>query len=339
MTNRVLFTQANRIPVSDGGAGAQANFYLSGTDTQVAVYSDIGLASQRAQPVLANSVGVFPECYAASAAALRVLIRDADGIAIPGYPIDSIIPVSASAAGASQIAFSPTEALPYNTTQAAIEGAAALATSQTAVFQRAATALTTGGTSNAYTITPSPAITAYGTFQAFTILADRGNTGTSTLNVNGLGTRPLRKKDRTLATVELVDGDINAGIHYNVVFDGTQFIVTSSAISAQGSGYIRWRNGWQWTTNLVTVSKLDANRLSGTLTYAAAFSAQPYPAVTLPVLDASYTNISDKTVIGPMLCTTATTTGSVIVHRVYGAPAWTDGAAIILSVASIGRWF
>lgn len=55
------------------------------------------------------------------------------------------------------------------------------------------TAGTTGGTASAFTLTPSPAITAYAANQEFDVTFNATNTGGATININGLGALALVK--------------------------------------------------------------------------------------------------------------------------------------------------
>jgi hypothetical protein len=77
---------------------------------------------------------------------------------------------------------------------------------------------TTGGTSTAYTITPSPAISAYATGQRFTFSAHAANGATPTLAVNGLATKTIRRQGTSLAGNEFIANDI-----IDVQYDGTNF--------------------------------------------------------------------------------------------------------------------
>lgn len=74
------------------------------------------------------------------------------------------------------------------------------------------------GAADAYVIAPSPAITAYATGQIFNFKAATTNTTTSTVNVNGLGVKTIKKAD---GTINLAAGNIVAGqiitIEYNAV--------------------------------------------------------------------------------------------------------------------------
>lgn len=97
--------------------------------------------------------------------------------------------------------------------------------------------------SDSYAITLDPAPSAYATGQSFMFKANTANTGASSLNVNGLGAKTLKKQhDQDTAT-----GDIEAGSIVEVVYDGTNFQIISilasgatdaTAIHTDGSGEI-----------------------------------------------------------------------------------------------------
>jgi len=78
---------------------------------------------------------------------------------------------------------------------------------------------TTG--TNTYVDSLVPALTAYQTGQVFWMKFTNGNTGASTLNLNGLGAIALVKNVSTA----LASGDIPAGIILPVMYDGTNFQV------------------------------------------------------------------------------------------------------------------
>jgi len=87
-------------------------------------------------------------------------------------------------------------------------------------------AASSGGT-DAYAITLSPALGAYATGQSFLFQADVGNTGTASLNINGLGAKTILK----LHDTALVTGDIEAGQIVQVAYDGTNFQMNSQISS------------------------------------------------------------------------------------------------------------
>lgn len=82
---------------------------------------------------------------------------------------------------------------------------------------------TSGGSSNAYTLTLTPAVTAYTAGQEFCFLSNFANTGSATLNVNGLGTKTIKAPNNN----DLISGDIPSGRIVKVVYDGTNFVIVS----------------------------------------------------------------------------------------------------------------
>jgi hypothetical protein len=88
------------------------------------------------------------------------------------------------------------------------------------------------GTANAYVIALSPAITAYAAGQAITFKAANASTTASTLNVNTLGTKVLKKKNDQ----DIASGDIEASQIITAVYDGTSFQVTSQLGSEASAG-------------------------------------------------------------------------------------------------------
>ena len=84
------------------------------------------------------------------------------------------------------------------------------------------------GTANAYAIALSPAVTAYAAGQNFTFKAGAASTTASTLNVNALGTKAIKK----LNDQDIASGDIESGSIVSVVYDGTSFQMTSQLASS-----------------------------------------------------------------------------------------------------------
>ena len=84
------------------------------------------------------------------------------------------------------------------------------------------------GAADAYVIALSPAVTAYAAGQAFTFKAGAASTTASTLNVNGLGAKAIKK----LHDQDIASGDIESGSVVTVVYDGTNFQMTSQAASS-----------------------------------------------------------------------------------------------------------
>lgn len=78
---------------------------------------------------------------------------------------------------------------------------------------------TVGGTADAITLTPSPAITAYAAGQRFTFIASGANTTAVTVNVSSLGAKSITKNGATALTA----GDIQSASVVDIEYDGTQF--------------------------------------------------------------------------------------------------------------------
>ena len=76
-----------------------------------------------------------------------------------------------------------------------------------------------GGTANAITLTPTPAITSYTTGKGFSFFIENENTGAVTLAASGLAAVGLRRSDGT----DFVDGDLVVGRHLVAVYNGSNF--------------------------------------------------------------------------------------------------------------------
>lgn len=87
---------------------------------------------------------------------------------------------------------------------------------------------TAGGTADALTLTPSPAITAYAAEQTFRFVSSAANTGAATVDVSGLGTKAIQ-----IGGAALSAGDIPNGVMATITYDGTQFQLHSVS-QAQG---------------------------------------------------------------------------------------------------------
>lgn len=101
-----------------------------------------------------------------------------------------------------------------------------------------AAAASVGGTADAITLTPAPAITAYAAGQRFTFVAEAANTGATTINVSGVGAKSITKTGATALTA----GDIADAALIQVVYDGTQFQLISTSGVAIGSGILTGDN-------------------------------------------------------------------------------------------------
>lgn len=108
------------------------------------------------------------------------------------------------------------------------------------------------GTANAYVVTLSPALSAYSAGVLVQFKATNANTTTSTVNVNGLGVKTIKKLG---GATDLASGDIAAGMIVELQYDGTNFLMLNPVANApllptgDGSGLTNLPQG---KLNLVT---------------------------------------------------------------------------------------
>jgi len=102
------------------------------------------------------------------------------------------------------------------------------------VQQQAFLYATVGGTGNAITLTNAASpVTAYAAPLKQVFKATAGNSGAVTVDVDGLGTKNIKKMDNG-ALAALVTGDIISGGVYEIVYDGTQFQILSAGLTNSG---------------------------------------------------------------------------------------------------------
>ena len=87
------------------------------------------------------------------------------------------------------------------------------------------------GSANAYAIALTPAVTAYVAGQVFHFKAGNASSGASTLNVNALGTKNIKKKNDQ----DIAAGDIEEDAIVSVIYDGTSFQMLSQLGTSAGS--------------------------------------------------------------------------------------------------------
>jgi len=93
--------------------------------------------------------------------------------------------------------------------------------------------LASGGSSNAYTLTPNRTISAYAAGIDFLFIANHANTGAATVNVSALGAKDIRDRDGAA----LASGDIEIGTVLHIVYDATNgYFRASNLIAGLGAG-------------------------------------------------------------------------------------------------------
>lgn len=286
MAASLFFTLVNRaLGTSAIEPNARAYFYVNGTTTPLTVYTDADYLVPYGAYVSADADGTFPPVYYQGTDPYRLVLTDSDGVALPGYPQDDVPPISIDLTDASSIPFSPTETIPETDVQSAIEMVAALTADQSDLADRATSPWTTGGTGNAYTITPTPALSEYGTFLAIRVRPDRANTGAATLNVNAIGAKNIKKSNRAGGLSDLAAGDLQPQSVYDLIYDGTQFVVIN-ILNVQASGYFYLPTGQMLAWSRMTISYDTSIALAATWTFPVAFSGStPAVFVTTPTSD------------------------------------------------------
>lgn len=124
----------------------------------------------------------------------------------------------------------PTANLPMGTFRHTNVGAASARTHYARAAEVQDSALTwcgtAGGTADAFTLSPSIAITAYAAGQAFQFVAVGTNTGPVTVNVSGVGAKAVQVSGSALSGGEVVSGKL-----YSIRYDGTQFQLEQVSVS------------------------------------------------------------------------------------------------------------
>lgn len=105
-------------------------------------------------------------------------------------------------------------------------------TSAAQVQDSTLTYLTSVAGTDTITAVAAVGMTAYATGQKFTFISAGANTGVATININSIGAKSLTKNGATALSA----GDIASGSAVEIVYDGTQFQVVSSAASGDVVG-------------------------------------------------------------------------------------------------------
>ena len=93
---------------------------------------------------------------------------------------------------------------------------------------------TVGGTADAITLTPSPAITAYAAGQTFRFIAASTNTTAVTVAISGLTAQAVTKN----GTTALIAGDLPQSAMVEITYDGTRFIIGTLGAATGAAGAI-----------------------------------------------------------------------------------------------------
>lgn len=111
-----------------------------------------------------------------------------------------------------------------NATAAAASAASAAADAAATLFRWGGAP---GGTADAITLTPTPALTSYTSGIRYVFVAGGTNTGTVTINISGLGAQAVRANTGAVLTA----GQIVSGTLYTITYDGTNFRLTDPTVA------------------------------------------------------------------------------------------------------------
>lgn len=182
----VLLPVANILQaLSDSGAvlaGGKIHTYVAGTTTNQSTYKQQGLSVAHANPIVLDSAGRLPDpVWATAGETFKLVFKTSADVQI-GPTWDNV-------AGIND-------------------------TSGLGVQYWGGTA---GGTANVLTLTFSGGPSSWGQKDAIVFKAASTNTGSATLNPNGLGAKTFKKENDR----DLVGGEIIADRYYRATYDGT----------------------------------------------------------------------------------------------------------------------
>jgi hypothetical protein len=161
---------------------------------------------------------------------------------------------------------------------------------------------TSAGSANTQTLTPSPAITAYGTgVPGYILLAGYTNTGALTVNISGLGAKEVRK-DSPSGLIALTGGEVYVGSMCLLRYDGTYLRLEDSQLGS--AALMNASNG----TPGGTVASVSGSTVAGHLavftdTAGTVGDGGAPPALATVATTGAYADLTGK----PTLATVATT--------------------------------
>lgn len=166
----------------------------------------------------------------AGQAGVTVITDPTGAFFVVGPSADQISSAQSSATAAAASA----TAAAGSATSAASSAAQAAASAASVLYQWGGTV---GGSANAITLTPTPALPSYTQGQKLAFIATADNTGAVTVNVSGLGVKSVKSSDGDA----LIAGEILNNHLYLLTYDGTNFrimeaIVTTTKGDLQGHG-------------------------------------------------------------------------------------------------------
>jgi hypothetical protein len=143
---------------------------------------------------------------------------------INGLGAKAVTKSGVGALSAGDIAASSVVSVIYDGTQFQL-----VAASASSIQSQSSTYFTTGGTSTAYTLTPSPALSVLVAGQRFNVKFNATAGTTPTLAISGLAAKSLRYYDATGAKQDVTSTQVVANLTSDVIYDGTDYVVLNAA--------------------------------------------------------------------------------------------------------------
>ena len=128
-----------------------------------------------------------------------------------------------------------------------------------AIQSQTYTAFTTGGTSTAYTLTPSPAITVYATGQCFNVTINAVPGLNPTLNISAVGAKNFKYYNAQGSKIFVDASSVIANWVSDVIYDGTDLVLMSPLNRALPSGTQKAIFGYGYTSINVSMTNLVSN--------------------------------------------------------------------------------
>jgi hypothetical protein len=143
---------------------------------------------------------------------------------INGLGAKAVTKSGVGALSAGDIAASSVVSVIYDGTQFQL-----VAASASSIQGQSSTYFTTGGTSTAYTLTPSPALSVLVAGQRFNVKFNATAGATPTLAISGLAAKSLKYYDATGAKQDITSAQVVASLTSDVIYDGTDYVLLNPA--------------------------------------------------------------------------------------------------------------
>ena len=128
------------------------------------------------------------------------------------------------------------------------------------------------GTANIYSLTLSPVPTSYISGMCVAVNINVTNTGSSSLNINSLGAKVLKKSDGTTFAA----GDLVASGIYTFRYNGTDFILQGDKVVVYGTSFIssiqRGSLSLPYSVETITISEVDTTRAIPTVSFSPTYT-------------------------------------------------------------------